>query len=211
MGNNRKLSGRSFIALLYPDDARYPSQRSVISSRYRFVGILHDRDIDNDGILKKPHEHIILRLPSGNPTSLLSVANSLSMDFTEVRSDDGTLLRLDGCKVQVCNSYRSSCRYLLHADDQDQYQYLVSDLFGDDFMIKDVKKFVSHNTLDEKVLELFDLIDSVHAYISRPDLARMAAGAGLYSAFRAVPSWIMEPYLESHNSHYVGFKSELPF
>lgn len=211
MSTKRKLTGRSFMALLYPDDPLFDSQKSVISSKYRFVGILHDRDIDSDGNLKKPHEHVILRLPTGNPTSLKSVADSLLMDYDELRDDSGILIRLDRCKVQVCNSYRSSCRYLVHADDLDQFQYPLSDLFGSEDMIKDVKRFTSSNTLDEKVLELFDLIDNCHSYIDRGSLARMCAGAGLYSAFRAVPSWIMEPYLESHNSKYVGFSSDLPF
>lgn len=211
MNNKRKLTGRSFIALLYPDDSLYLNQRQAIELKYRFVGILHDKDIDSDGNLKKPHEHIILRLPSGNPTSLKSVADSLFMDYDELRDENGQLIRLDRCKVQVCSSYRSSCRYLLHADDLDQYQYDISSLFGNEDMIKDIKRFTSSNTLDEKVLELLDLIDNTHCYIDRGSLARMCAGAGLYSAFRAVPSWIMEPYLENHNSHYVGFKSDLPF
>ena len=158
MNNKRKLTGRSFIALLYPDDPLYSSQREVISSKYRFVGILHDRDIDSDGNLKKSHEHIILRLPSGNPTSLKSIADSLFMDYDELRDDSGNLIRLDRCKVQVCSSYRSSCRYLLHADDLDQFQYDISNLFGNEDMIKDVKRFTSSNTLDEKVLELFDML-----------------------------------------------------
>ena len=98
MSYKERKSGRYFNILLYPDDERFPHQMECLNEFYRWVGIVHDRDLldDDSGHLKKSHMHVVLRIPSGNATTLKSVVDRLSLQYGE------------SFHAQVCSNYRKN-------------------------------------------------------------------------------------------------------
>lgn len=207
----RPLTGRQFNALLYPDDPLYSDRLETLSNYYRWVGILHDRDIDADNEILKPHVHIVARLPSSNGTSLKSFADRLQLPYDVLRDDNNKIIDIVGCHAEVCRNYKRSLRYLLHADDLDKFQYDTSSLFGDPEMIKEVVSAVENLTLDSRIVKLIDLLDNTHCYLSESDFARLVAGAGLWSALKSMPHWIIQPIFEAHNEKYIGFPRAIDF
>lgn len=207
----RPLTGRQFNLLLYPDDPLYSLRLDTLNSNYRWVGIEHDRDIDADGEILKPHIHVVARLPSAKPTTLKSFADRLQLPYELQRDENNKISAIVGCHAEVCRNYQRSLRYLVHADDLDKYQYSTSSLFGSSEMIKDVLDAVKKKSIDEKVIDLFDLLDNTHCYLNESEFARLVAGAGLWSALKSTPHWIIQPALEAHNAKYIGFPRAVDF
>lgn len=196
-----KKTGRYFVALLYPDDERYPSQIQALNDLYRWVGAVHDKDIDNEGNLKKPHVHVIARIPSSNATTLRSFVDRVGLEYT-TRHEDGSVSA--SVHAQVCKGLRSSLRYLTHADDLNKYQYDEDILIGTNDMIGEAHKAINNVTLDEKVIELLDRLDDLDAPINRySDFLRFACGIGLYSAVRSIA---YSEVIREHNERYYQSK-----
>ena len=66
---------RSFHIILYPDSTSYDCS-SVICSLSNSVDtwayIIHDKDYDNEGNLKKVHVHFVIRYPNARTFSAVS-------------------------------------------------------------------------------------------------------------------------------------------
>lgn len=107
---------RNVCGVIYPDDPNYPVYLSKILL-YKHFCCLHDKDIDDNGELKKPHLHFLLRFD--NPTSI----NSLSKSFD-----------LPVNYFERCSDYRSYIRYLIHIDNPDKFQYPQSAIETNDFV-----------------------------------------------------------------------------
>lgn len=196
-----KTTGRYFNALLYLDDVRYPSQIQALNDFYRWVGAIHDKDIDNDGNLKKPHVHVVARIPSSNATTLRSFVDRVGLSY-DTTHDDGSVTT--SVHAQVCKSFRSSLRYLVHADDLNKFQYDEDILIGTNDMIGEAHKAINNVTLDSKVLELLDRLDDIDAPItSYSDFLRFACGLGLYSAVRSIA---YSEVIKEHNERYYQSK-----
>lgn len=94
---------RSYIAILYPDSESYDCDTvlSLLPEVFKeWAYILHDKDTDENGELKKPHYHVVGRLE--NPALISTVANKLCLPENH---------------LEYCKSFRSSVRYLVHADE----------------------------------------------------------------------------------------------
>lgn len=201
----RPLTGRYFVGVLYPDDKDFARKHSIIDSHYLWVRALHDRDIDFDDKPLKPHYHYVFRIPSGNPTSLISVYNRLNVEPEIVYDDDGTTIKEILGTFSVAVNRRGCYRYLLHADDLNKAQYPDEVLESNDpEMLNQCLAACSNDCLDLKVQELIYLIDNSNAFISKRDLILMAAGAGLFSAVRGIPTGYLDAILEEHNKNYVN-------
>lgn len=98
---------RNFGAVVYtqPDITNLSAQR--------WAYILHDRDIDADGQLKKPHYHVLLEFV--NPRSVSSVAKMLGIPDN---------------MVEIVYSVEGSRLYLTHANAPDKVQYDVSEVIA---------------------------------------------------------------------------------
>lgn len=78
----------------------------TIKSAYKFAYILHDKDTDENGEIKKPHWHIIVEYK--NARGLTSIAKALNVEMN---------------LVKIVKSKRAMLRYLLHVDNDEKYQY----------------------------------------------------------------------------------------
>lgn len=104
---------RKFVALVYPDSSSY-DYVTVLKNLRKFpewAYCLHDKDLKSDGEDTKRHYHCIMRGRSSKP--LQTVANALGIPVQF---------------VDFCNKWDSACRYLIHADDPEKYQYPQTDV-----------------------------------------------------------------------------------
>lgn len=98
--------------ILYPDyEETHKKAFDNIKKMYRYKAIIHDRDVDENGELKKSHMHVVLKLDSTQPNK--TIADNLG-----IRSN----------YVQSIVSLKGALDYLTHKYSQDKFQYNESEL-----------------------------------------------------------------------------------
>ena len=144
-----------FCCLLYPDSTTYDVEKvikSLAEEHLTFaVSPIHDRDVDDDGCLKKSHYHLLLAYSSA--TTLNNICgwfNACGMPESDLHA------------VRVCASGVGYYRYLTHKDNPDKFQYDDNDIrvFNDsDEIFKKFSKTAS-NKIDDLV-RIFHIVDEL--------------------------------------------------
>lgn len=104
---------RSFAGTLYPDSESYDCETLLSTIRSKFIDwayILHDKDVNENGELKKPHIHWVGR---ATPRCLSVVSN-----FLGVPEND----------IEVVKNFDNMVMYLIHLNDIDKFQYSPDDV-----------------------------------------------------------------------------------
>ena len=104
---------RSFAGTLYPDSVSYDCEHLLSVIRSKFIDwayILHDKDTDENGVLKKPHIHWVGR---ATPRCLSVVANFLGLPENN---------------IEVVKNFDNVVCYLIHLNDIDKFQYSPDDV-----------------------------------------------------------------------------------
>lgn len=104
---------RSFAGVLYPDSESYDCELLLSVIRSKFIDwayILHDKDTDENGVLKKPHIHWVGR---ATPRCLSVVSNFLALPEND---------------IEVVKNFDNMVMYLIHLNDIDKYQYSPDDV-----------------------------------------------------------------------------------
>lgn len=104
---------RSFAGTLYPDSESYDCEHLLSVIRSKFIDwayILHDKDTDENGVLKKPHFHWVGR---ATPRCLSVVASFLGLPENN---------------IEVVKNFDNVVCYLIHLNDIDKYQYSPDDV-----------------------------------------------------------------------------------
>lgn len=159
---------RTIGIVLWPQDEKHLLALDYIKHNFEnYIYILHDRDIDENGKPKKEHYHVILRF--NNQRNISTIAKKLGIgenNFYEIKSFTGQL------------------RYLIHYDDDEKYQYDVSDVKGTLFMISKFKqslKSLQDETSEVSLIYEFienSQIDDLHILLD------YVLENNLYSSFR---------------------------
>lgn len=89
------------------------------SNCYQYASIIHDKDIDNDGVLKIKHLHLVFECPKRHRLSFY--LNRLSEYFD---------IPKELISIQVSNSFDGDIQYLIHKNNVDKYQYDVKDIMS---------------------------------------------------------------------------------
>ena len=107
MSNITKTRNWAFVA--YPESAP-ENWRELLTDTHvpAFISPLHDKDIDGDGELKKPHYHVVLMFDG--PTTQKH-ANEIIEPFCGTKS------------AEYIKSLRGYVRYLVHLDNPEKAQY----------------------------------------------------------------------------------------
>jgi hypothetical protein len=108
---NKKF--RSFAGTLYPDSESYDCETLLSTIRSKFIDwayILHDKDVDENGELKKPHIHWVGR---ATPRCLSVVSNLLGLPEND---------------IEVVKNFDNMVMYLIHLNDIDKFQYSPDDV-----------------------------------------------------------------------------------
>lgn len=104
---------RSFAGTLYPDSESYDCESLLSTIRSKFIDwayILHDKDVDEKGELKKSHIHWVGR---ATPRSLSVVSNFLGLPEND---------------IEVVKNFDNMVMYLIHLNDIDKFQYSPDDV-----------------------------------------------------------------------------------
>lgn len=129
---------RAWGGVLYPDSDAYDCgirQLAVKTVFDRYGFILHDKDVDENGVLKKPHIHWVGYCES--PKTLNGLAALLGWPKNE---------------LQIWSSWKKSVRYLVHLDNKDKYQYLSSEIFDYNFSLDNLLNDKSSEAEEAKLL-----------------------------------------------------------
>lgn len=104
---------RSFAGTLYPDSESYDCETLLSTIRSKFIDwayILHDKDVNENGELKKPHFHWVGR---ATPRCLSVVSNFLGLPEND---------------IEVVKNFDNMVMYLIHLNDIDKFQYSADDV-----------------------------------------------------------------------------------
>lgn len=159
---------RTIGLVLWPQDKTHLLALDYIRHNFEnYIYILHDKDFNENGEIKKEHYHVILRF--SNQKTLSSLSKKLNIgenNFYEIKSFTGQL------------------RYLIHYDDDDKYQYDVSDLKGTLYMLSKFKQSLksSQDEISEVSL-IYEFIDTNHITDLKLLLDYVLEN-NLYSSFR---------------------------
>lgn len=94
---------------LYHDSAPDDWEQRIRESGYECVWATHDQDVTATGEVKKIHTHVAVNFAHAVP---MATAKAVLGSF-------GVLEK----SVQYRDKWRAVCRYLIHMDDPDKYQY----------------------------------------------------------------------------------------
>lgn len=153
---NPPSKSKYFCALLYPDSASYDTDKiikALAQEHLTFaVSPLHDRDVEDDGSIKKGHYHLLLAYSSATTlNNIRSWFKVCGMPESDLHS------------VRVCASGVGYYRYLTHMDNPEKVQYDYNDIrvFNDtDELFKKFSKSASEK-IDELV-RIFHIVDELN-------------------------------------------------
>lgn len=97
------VKSRTFCVLLYPDCENHVDALNFIRSNFSYAAILHDKDVDDNGELKKPHFHVVIRFD--NPRYISSIVKELNIEPNYIRR---------------CMSFDKALLYLIHYGDNNE-------------------------------------------------------------------------------------------
>lgn len=172
---------RTFTFELYPEWSFFNNIVSHIVKE-KYAMILHDKDTNDDGTIKKPHVHVVVRY--GGKRLITSVKNEYAKYGMEKRF------------VDTCNE-RAMLRYLIHLDDPDKYQYSKTEV---DTNMKQICESAWNDEIssDEAFMLLNDYIEQSQEYIKQTDINKYAIKNGLLKGLKAYSSQINNARME-HN------------
>ena len=179
-----KYRSRAHVLLLYPDCGAHVEAVKKIEKSYDYAMILHDKDSDENGELKKPHWHIVLRFGQAVWSSAICKELGIEENYIEKpRSFDNALL------------------YLVHFNDSDKYQYNPDEVKGTLAKRLREKMNSQEKSEGEKVSELIEYVMSYDGYLTVTGFAAYCAENGYWAEFRRSGS-IFISIIREHNEMY---------
>lgn len=195
------MQAHAIQIILYPDanvnwESNIPSNSADVlpliiawckSKGYQYAYILHDKDVDENGNLKKPHIHLIIRFKG---------TNSIDKFAREYR--------ISGHMIQVIEDWTESVRYLVHMSkrsmgDTSKYKYPIPDI-NSNFDL--ATYFISDDLGQQEVEVVIQLIDYVLEYhASYYQLLKYASGIGAWSVLRKNFNIIDKVVQQSKNTY----------
>lgn len=157
-------SSRAWEVVVYPDSVVYDFANVLANvTEYfdKWCYILHDKDLNEDGTLKKAHYHVYGKFDTARTPQ--TVSNALGVGVASLRA---------------VSSWRGAVRYTIHLDHPDKYQYSADDVVAN-------FEFVKLLTVDDDVqaARIFSFINSSNCS-TVSELTAWAFANGCYPALR---------------------------
>jgi len=183
-----KFRSRKFCLLLYPlEDETHAKALEYIKLNYDYAYIVHDKDKNEEGELKKSHTHVIIALPNAKWNTALSEDLGIPTNY-----------------IEKCRSYDNALEYLIHYNDDTKFQYDISCVRGN--LIKELNKVIANDGKDEnvKAYELIDFIRNYDGILDEFDFTQHCCEVGMWDVFRRA-SYIYLRLIDRHNSQINDF------
>ena len=181
--NNKRFY--NFTIVIYEDDENFDSQKFNLALEGETIYCRHDQDVTEEGELKKPHYHYVLKLKHACTISALSKRVGVPENLIE----------------PVKKSLNSCLKYLIHFGNDDKYQYNAEDVQGNsDKLLRKFLDLVSKEiTETEKVISIQDYIESFNDYIDFGVLGRYVQKINMWDAFRRNMMYFIK-IVDNHNA-----------
>lgn len=176
---------RAFHLVLYPnEDERHLKALEYIQDNLHYASIIHNRDILEDGTIKKIHTHVVIYFLNARTIKAVSKELDLPSNYIEP------------CK----KNYKKALLYLIHYDEPKKIGYPLDEVEGDlkSVLIKTLQSF---DTEDESILKIIKILNQLD-FISLNDFVQIICMEGLYSYFRR-SQYIFVRLLDEHNASIV--------
>lgn len=188
----QKKQDRKFCGIIYPDSTEYDYKEVLEALEGYFTEwawIVHDKDTDENGDLKKPHIHFIGLLPG--PVKISTVAGRLGLAENYVRFAD---------------KWKSVVRYLVHdtPDSEEKWHYSADEVHCN----FDLRKFLRGQRVEVQAQNIYDAI-SKDGLCTYRELIPWAIKNGCYSELvRAGNMWyrLMSEFYTVKNVKKVSVK-----
>lgn len=178
----KRFRDRNLLLVLYEEDKTHKKAIDKIKTSYDYAMICHDKDTDENGEIKKPHYHVVLKFK--NPKWNTSLADELGITPNYIEEP---------------RSLKKSLEYLIHYNEPEKYQYSIDEVSGN---LKDMLlKYIQNDGKDEnqKASELFDYIHSYDGILEIGTFGRFCQQQGMWDVFRRA-TLIFIKYIEEHNN-----------
>lgn len=179
-----KFRSKGFNLVLYPEDEKHAFALEKIKQSYDYACILHDMDIDENGVIKKLHYHIVITFKNAKWNTALAKELEITENY-----------------IQEARSVKRSLLYLIHYYDEDKYQYKLDQVTGPLKNRLEIYMSSDSKTESEKVLDMLDEIDTFESKIDYCLFIKHIAKIGYWDVLRRSSSLIMR-YIDLHNQEY---------
>ena len=128
---------RLFSIILYKESESYDFSEVIKNIKgYKFYAYCkHDLDITSEGLPKKIHYHIVLKLDNASTITALSKKIGVPENY-----------------IQNIKNERSYIRYLIHFDDEDKAQYNFEDIHSSRCYQRFIKKCFEDKETEEQII-----------------------------------------------------------
>jgi hypothetical protein len=175
--------------LLYPEDSTHVEALEKIKA-YEYALILHDKDLDKDGNVKKPHYHVVLSLKNAQWCTAIAKELGITPNY-----------------IQQIRNEESALEYLIHFNDDSKHQYTVDDVKGS--MQRKLVQYINKSDVSEgdKVGLMIEYIQSFGTKISITNFSKYCSQNGYWDVFRRSGT-IFIKIIEEHNQHVYDVECE---
>lgn len=137
---------RKFVFVLYPDAEDYNCEEVLrkVEAVAEYAYILHDKDTDDEGEVKKPHYHVCIRYKNSRTIKTTANAMGISPNY-----------------IQRCKNWKASVKYLIHdtKDSRGKFQYDMKDIVTNNELLAED---IGEDGEAQIMLEIFEYIENGH-------------------------------------------------
>ena len=171
--------------ILYTDNANHIKLLETLTNKYHFAFILHDKDTNDDGTLKKEHYHLLIFFDNARwGTAILK----------EIDIDNPNLIEFRENKA-------SAIQYLIHSNNHDKFQYDYNDIQSDIDISVYFNNLKNKETIDIAIL--FDYISNYIGILTFYQLYSYVLSNNLWSTYRRNYT-ILKDLIQEHNSCFTN-------
>ena len=171
---------RNIEIILYDYDRVIEITNICIKNNFDYAFILHDKDIKDDGTLKKAHYHFRIFYKDKKSVSAWSKIFGVKENEIEILKDK-----------------KRAIRYLIHYDSDSKYHYDFDDIITN-FNINEYFKDRNDENFDIKLIT--DYISTKRGIIRFSDLKDFVLDNQLWASYRRSYSIIRDLVFEHNNS-----------
>lgn len=186
-----KLRARNWCLLLYPEDTTHSNAVKLLEElKYRYVGILHDKDTWSEaeckdgthtpGELKKPHWHIVIKCKQARWNTAIAKELGIAPNY-----------------LQACADFDEAIMYLTHVNHPEKHQYDSTEAFGN--LTAHLEKLLLDDDEGMRVLEIVKYIDAQPSMAKYRDILVYCCNNGLYGEFRRLGCGV-KYLMDEHNA-----------
>lgn len=175
----------NFMVEIYRDDFQFAEQINALLQENEVIYIEHDKDIDEQGEIKKPHYHFVVKLKNACTISALSKRVGVAENMIE----------------PIKRSFNGALKYLIHYNCENKYQYEIEEVKSNsDKLLRKFQDLVSEEIPEvDKVISIQDYIDNSKGIVTLAQLGRYVQSINKWDAFRRNMVYFIR-LIDEHNS-----------